>query len=525
MKNTLWIPAALSAVLLGACGGGGEGSTASNNSAVSAGTTGESGGTQQPLPSITDSSNASDYSPETRYSNSYCADGVYPTQWEWRSDRVRASPQPATSGTPLIKHIRNGVVIATYSKLAGYRSTADNIDAHDTSVGPFRRMPYTQMADGDVFEIYPAVYEGEDQQIFVGPNVKNDAEYSAGKTYTPKNITIRGITVNGYRPVIKNPSSGASGNTLNQALVYVGASENVTIENIDVMDSDTGGSIGKAGIYVSGARDLTLKNVRVSGFKRHQQNGIFGTGQNSGTLLLQGVELENNGGAGGPEHNAYLNGSATDNNFTVKLQGSWSHNTYYGHLFKSRAQVTILEGNYFQGGSANGTVQAETYLVDIPEGGTLVARNNVFVKNFSGDNSNGAAITFAVEAGSATKPFDAARPWGLTVEHNTFVAFSRYYDTQSHRLYPFFFKSTAPVPAAAKAVRNNFFVGYCPTASQITSGYYGDSHAEGNFNDIDAAFRPRKPTLMSGSTIVGTLTYAHRNGTAARTTTAAGARD
>ena len=41
---------------------------------------------------------------------------------------------------------------------------------------------------------------------------------------------------------------------------------------------------------MSGARDLTRKNVRVSGFKRHQQNGIFGTTLNTGTLLLQGVE-------------------------------------------------------------------------------------------------------------------------------------------------------------------------------------------------------------------------------------------
>ena len=525
MKKALWIPAAVSLLVLGGCGGASDSSSAG----VSNGSSGaDTAAKPEETPATgvgSTSAQTTGYSPETNYANSYCTDGIYPAQWEWHSDAANASPQGATSGTPLIKHIRNGVVIATYTKLSGYRSAANNVDAHDTSVGPFRRMPYTQMADGDVFEVYPAVYEGEDQQIFVGPNVNNDADYQAGKHYTPKNITIRGMTVNGYRPVIKNPSTGASGNTLNQALVYVGASENVTIENIDVVDSDKGGSVGKAGVYLSGAKNLTLKNMRISGFKQHQQNGIFGTSENSGTLLLQGVELANNGGSGGPEHNIYVNGSATDNNFTVKMQGSWSHDAYYGHLFKSRAQINILEGNYLEGKKSIDNVQAETYLIDIPEGGTLVARNNVLVKNFSGNNSNGAAITFAVESGSQAKPFDTKRPWGLSVEHNTLVAFSRYYDTQNHSLYPFFFKSTAPVPAAAKVVRNNLFVGYCPTASQITAGYYGDSHTERNFNEIDVTFRPRNPVLMSGSTIVGSPAYMHQNKSTPRTTTAAGGRD
>ena len=508
----------LSVLALAACGNGSEESVEQGNTAAQS--------PAAPITLVDPVTQPADYSAETSYPNTYCSDGQYPEQWSWRPDTVVPSPQPATGGTPSIKHIRNGVVIATYSKLSGYRSAPNNIDAHDTSVGPFRRMPYTQMADGDVFELAPAVYEGEDQQIFIGPNVNNDADYRAGITYKPKNITIRGITVNGFRPVIKNPATGASNNNFGQSLIYVGASENITIENIDVMDASTGGSLGKAALYLNGFKNLTLKNVRISGFKRHGQNGIFGTGGNSGTLLMQGVELEDNGGNSGPEHNIYMNASATDNNFTVKMQGSWSHGSYYGHLFKSRAQVNILEGNYFQGSKASaGGPQGEAYLVDIPEGGTLVARNNVFAKNFSGDFSNGAAITFAVEAGSTTKPFDLARPWGLTVEHNTFVAFSRYYDTQNHKLYPFYFKSTAPVQPSAKLVRHNVFVGYCPTPSQTAAGYYGDNASELDFNGIDTAFRPRRPVLVSGSPIVGTVGYAHKNSAVTRTTTAAGARD
>ena len=504
-------------MLLAACGGG-------SGTADQATAPGSAGNDTTPMSPATPASDPG-YSPETRYSTSYCADGVYPAQWEWRQQTTTPAPRAATSGTPRIRHIRNGVVIATYAKLSGYRSQPNNVDAHDTSVGPFRRMPYTQMADGDVFELEPAVYEGEDQQIFIGPNVKNDQDFSAGTYYTPRNITIRGLTVNGVRPVIRNPASGASNNTFGQSLVYVGQSENVTIENLDIVDAPTGGNLGKAGVYLNGARNLTLRNVRIAGFRRHQQNGIFGTSNNSGVFLMQNVELADNGGSGGPEHNIYMNASSVDNTFTVKMQGSWSHGAYYGHLFKSRAQVNVLEGNYFQGARAAAGTQAETYLVDIPEGGTLVARNNVFVKNFSGDFSNGAAITFAVEAGSTYKPFDTARPWQLTIEHNTLVAFSRYYDTQNHRLYPFFIKSTAPVPAEAWSVRDNLFVGYCPTTAQLSAGYYGDDYLELTFNDIDEGFRPRRPVAANMNSIVGTPGYGHALQVQSRISAAIGARD
>jgi hypothetical protein len=518
LSKTQAAAALVAIALLASCGGGG-GTPSTDQS--TANTSGSDTPQTPPAASAADAG----YSAPTNHGANHCSDGIYPPQWEWRPETAVAAPQPATSGVPLVWHIRNGVVIATYSKLSGYRSAPNNIDAHDNSVGPFRRMPYTQMADGDVFELEPAVYEGEDQQLFIGPNVKNDQDFTAGVYYTPRNITIRGITAGGVRPVIRNPATGASNNNFGQSLVYVGKSEDVTIENIDIADSASGGGLGKAALYVNGARNLTLRNVRISGFRRHQQNGIFGTSGNSGLFLMQNVELADNGGSNGPEHNIYMNASSTDPQFTVHMQGSWSRSSYYGHLFKSRAQINILEGNYFQGSRAAPGTQTETYLVDIPEGGTLVARNNIFAKNFSGDFSNGAAITFAVEAGTSTKPFDTARPWGLTIENNSFVAFSRYYDTQNHRLSPFFIKSSAPVPAQAKSIARNVFVGYCPTTQQVSAGYYGSEHAERTFDDIDEAFRPRVPLLANTPAVVGSRGYGHTTRTQLRTTTAVGARD
>ncbi|WP_342618757.1 hypothetical protein [Rhodoferax sp. GW822-FHT02A01] len=465
------------------------------------------------------------YSAETSYSNSYCSDNTYPSQWEWNPATVDPQVVGATSGTPLIKHIRNNVVIATYSRLSGGRSRPNNVDGKDNSVGPFRRQLYTQWKDGDVFEVYPAVYEGEDQQIFIGPNAENDAAYYAKQFVVPRNITVRGVTVNGVRPVIKLPASGVSNNTLGQGIIYIGQSENITLENLDVVSSDRNVLVGKAGIYVNGVHNLTLKNIRVSGFHRQSANGIFGTNANNGLLLLQNVELADNGGGGGPEHNIYINASLRDPNFTVKMTGSWSHNSYYGHLFKSRAQINLLEGNYFQGSrSAQGEMR-ESWLVDIPEGGDLVLRNNIFAKNYSGDSTNGAAVTYGVEKGAGT--FDMSRPWALTIEHNTFVTFSRYYDSLKHETYPFFLNSKAPVAPENLHIRNNVFVGYCQTPSPNWKAgtYFGTGYSIVNFNGIDQSFRLRNPIQVNSSTVVGTPGYQHQQFVSPRRTNTVGAVD
>lgn len=468
------------------------------------------------------------FSAATSYSTSYCTDGQFPAQWTWNPVTTRDSvPQPATSadGAPLIKQVRAGKVIATYTSLGGTGITTDehNTDGHDASGGAFHRSPYANWLDGDIFEVYPAVYTGPNQQPWIGPLTTDARNYTAGVFVTPRNITIRGITVNGKRPVIRNGPDGGSNNTLGQGLVYVDASENVTIENIDIEDASNAGGLGKAAVYVNGAKNLTLRDVRIAGFKRHDTNGIFGTSNNSGTLRLERVELDGNGGGGGPEHNLYVNASSTDPNFTVYMTGSWSHGAYYGHLFKSRAQVNILEGNYFMGAKWDGTTQAENYLADFPNGGRIALRNNVFVKHHSGDNSNAMSVTYAMEG------VEDARLNSVVIEHNTFVAFDRTYDGV-HPIYPMQFYYPAKLPGEAgfavanPTIAHNVFVGYCKQAVSFMD-YRGASATELNFNQIDLGFRVRDTTLVGHSTIRGTAAYAHRQRAVPRTTARVGARD
>jgi hypothetical protein len=167
----------------------------------------------------------------------------------------------------------------------------------------------------------------------------------------------------------------------------------------------------------------------------------------------------------------------------------------------------------------------ESWLMDIPEGGTLIARNNIFSKTVSGDNTNGASITYGVERNVGN--FDLNRPWKLIVEHNTFVTFTRYYDSLNHATWPMFLNTAAPVLPADISIKNNIFVGYCQPSSTIfgNAGYLGQDYSVLDFNGIDQAFRPRVPKAAVSSTAVGSSQYVHQQQTSARQTTAIGARD
>ncbi len=409
-----------------------------------------------------------------------CASGTFPAAWTWdTAATVRTPPQPATSGTPRIRQYRSGQLIATYTNFGvpGCHQPENNHVAPDASCGAFSRGFGRNWDDGDVFEVDPAVYAGTEQQPYIGPAFSTHAQFNSGIPTVPKRLTIRGLTVNGQRPVIRLTSQGASNNTLGQGVVYIDRSENILFENIDVDGANLGG-VGKAGIYVNGARDMVLRDLRVSRFRQAHANGIFGTNNNAGVLELDRLVLQGNGGDSGPEHNAYLNASSVDPGFTVWLHHSHSTDVYYGHTFKSRAQVNLIEGNYFQGTRAAAGTQAENYLVDIPEGGRTLIRNNIFVKNESGPNSNSASVAYAMEG------VPDARPMSFVAEHNTFVAMAATNDG-FHALYPFLtpYLARGETPPAAYSVLSNAYVGYCPSTDRML-GYRGDAAYVADFADM-----------------------------------------
>ncbi len=358
-----------------------------------------------------------------------------------------------------------------------------------TGCGPFtREYTYRLWAPGDAFYVYPAVYSGQYNQPWIGPAYDSYADYSAGVFHTPDNITIQGVVQNNTRPVILLEGP-ASNNTLGQAPVYFDQSNAVVWDNVDVA-AGSKALAGKAGVYEQGGSNLTISNTHIYGFERSDVNGLFGAGLYSGSLTLKSIELDHNGGRNGPAHNAYIGASQVDPNFTVIMSHSWSHHAFYGHLFKSRAQNNIFTANYFQGGLPQpNRQQAETYLLDIPNGGQATVRNNIFVKNQSGAGANAMSFTFMLEGAIDS------RPQSVDVENNTFVTFAKTFDG-SHTnfpmafLYPSVVPGTATWPASIPArVLKNAFVGYCTGESgSAAEDYRGDIAVIESFPELTRTY-------------------------------------
>ena len=419
----------------------------------------------------------------------------YPSASRWSGGRL-AAPASATSGTPRIDQYRQGRRIASYTSFADHAGCTQAGDGTDylhpaapaaSGCGPFTRSHSWRLwAPGDRFLVYPAVYTGEENQPWFGAQYDGPRAYEAHISHTPDNITVQGVVQNGRRPVILL-RGGASSNTLGQAPVYFDVSTGITMDNINVAAGE-GASVGKAAVYEAGASNLTLSHMRVTGFSGASGNGVFGAGEYTGTLTLTEVELDHDGGTNGPAHNAYIGASRTDPNFTVIMQRSWSHDAFYGHLFKSRAQNNVFIANLFEGGLPFGdNRQAENYLLDVPNGGRLTVRNNIFIKNRSGDGSNGMSLTYLMEGRSDD------RPHSVDVENNTFVTLAATWDG-SHPNFPmaFLYPNIRPDgPAWPKdiptRIARNAFVGYCPTGDG-PKDYRGDSSLTESFLELSPDF-------------------------------------
>src|SRR3982751_306821 len=189
-------------------------------------------------------------------------------------------------------------------------------------VGPTRPFANLQgvapiLAPGDVVEVDGNVtYPGD--LIFTKPGT------DASK------ITIRGIRVNGVRPII----SGGT-NTVEFRL-----SDHYVFEGFDV----TGGSF--RGIYHH-AHDITLRDCVVHDCPAH---GILGADTGSGSLLMEYVEVYHCGSGTG-QHPVYM---ATDEfmhpGSVFRMQYCYLHDQNGGNNIKSRAERNEIYYNWVSGG-------------------------------------------------------------------------------------------------------------------------------------------------------------------------------
>jgi hypothetical protein len=475
----------------------------------------------------------------------------YPPQWTWGRSFINQprSALPSDNLKPRIEQHR--MIAGTDTLVAVWQSFSSKPTCQeifrivpappytpsqlqhmaDTGCGPFGNTSHVDLfrlwRPGDTFLVYPAVYTGEHNNIVLQPG---SDYYTAGivPAYEPDDITVRGVAQNGIRPVLYRNDSGAGDYATTQAPVYILGGTGVTLEGVDVelgphgnvetgLIYDNGGGVDTysiAGIPLGKPKfgKLTLRGMRVEGAEKSHcdvlgANGIFSTPNAGGTLRIDGDELAYNGSSGtcgssGPGHNAYLAASALDPNFTVVARYNWSHDAYFGHDFKSRAQRNIISGNYFQGGLPQGGAyqQAEAYNLDIPNGGTLVAKDNILVKNQSGVGSNGVGIAFGEEGAIDD------RPQSYDIEHNTFGAFSAEYDNLNlgHYNVPMWL-ALGGRPAT---VAQNLFFGFCPTGNATTDKRGAKSVTNG-FSDMRHDFAPINAPTTHDTSILGVPRYQH----------------
>jgi hypothetical protein len=454
----------------------------------------------------------------------------------------------------------------------------------DSGCGPFGNTSHVDLfrlwLPGDTFLVYPAVYTGTTYHGAYNSNnnitLHPQGDYYMGTgnpLFSPNNITIRGVTENGIRPVIIRNDGGAGDSETSKDVIEIEGGANDTIENIGVQfGTGPNAYVGQAGIYLihAGYNDFDQFGNRLStpilgpkpnvtrilrshitGFDGMEPiaggaNGIFGDTTGAGTVVIASNEIDHNGGSGvqnsgGAGHGIYLGASNTagggttyDPNYTVYFINNWFHDQYYGHDSKSRAQHTIIEGNYYQGGVPQGGIytQAEAYEADVPNGGVLIAHNNVFTKNASGPDSNVFSLDYG-EEGLPTAPYDGPnhgpRKNSIDISFNTFVGFARTEDG-SHPLVPmnFFYPSqtpwTAGFPVANTTVDSNAFIGYCPIGN-APSDFRGTTALIAGFSDLSQTYSLGGAWLSPTQTNIGAVNYIHERVKGNRVTAAVGGED
>ena len=180
--------------------------------------------------------------------------------------------------------------------------------------------------------------------------------------------------------------------------LFVITGNDVTVRNLTLTRARVPNKNG-AGIRQEG-RDLTVEGVKFF----DNENGILSNNSPDSKVLISDSEFERNGlCAEFCAHGIYFGKVAL-----LRVEHSRFFETRQGHHIKSRAARTEVLYNEISDG-ANGT---SSYLIDAPDGGSLVVRGNNLEK---GPRSENPKVAIAIGEESATQP-----TMEITVESNVF---------------------------------------------------------------------------------------------------------
>jgi nitrous oxidase accessory protein NosD len=192
------------------------------------------------------------------------------------------------------------------------------------------------------------------------------------------------LTIEGTGPNVVLTDTTCQG----KALLVV-AGNNVTIRNLTLQRARVPDGNG-AGIRAEGG-NLTVENCRFL----NNENGILAADNPEATILVSKSAFIGNGKC----ENSCAHGIYVNHVRLLRVEDSVFKETRQGHHIKSRAARTEIVGNDIQDGP-DGT---SSYLIDIPNGGSLVVERNRMQK---GPNSENGATAIMIGAEGVTQPTD-----------------------------------------------------------------------------------------------------------------------
>jgi hypothetical protein len=216
-----------------------------------------------------------------------------------------------------------------------------------------------------------------------GDTVKIAAgEYFDCATVRANNVTIAG---SGPETVITDKVCGG------KALLVIDGG-NVTIRDMTLQRARVPDQNG-AGIRAEGV-NLTIDNVRFL----NNENGILSSDEADSTIRIVNSTFEKNGKCAAACSHAIYAGHIK----LLRVENSHFTETRSGHDIKSRAARTEITGCTIEDGP-NGT---SSYLVEVPNGGSLIMSDNVMEKGPKAENHSAAIVIGAEGVTQRTDKID-----------------------------------------------------------------------------------------------------------------------
>lgn len=257
-------------------------------------------------------------------------------------------------------------------------------------------------ASAATLEVGPNAQYKKPSEAIAAANDGDTVNIAPGSYFDCANVSQNVLTIQGSGPGVIITDKPCGGKAL-----FVEGGEKIVIRNLTLQRARVPDGNG-AGIRYEGG-NLTVDHVSFV----NNQDGILGAESPGGTAHIIDSEFLQNGTCDRScSHGVYFGRMAL-----VHIERTKFFETKQGHHIKSRALKTeVIDCNL-----ADGEKGSASYLIEIPNGGTLIARNNQMQKGIHADNH---AYAISIGAEGVDQPTEQ-----ILLEHNTFVNDQTYQTT------------------------------------------------------------------------------------------------